>query len=189
MGILFMDAIELLLTRSSHSKLVAPAPSADKLEIILKAGVRAPDHANLSPYQFIVCQGEGLLKLSEMFQNAARTVNAPSELVEKAASLPFRAPMVIVGICRYVPHDKVPRVEQIATTACAMQNMQMAAFAQGYNGIWRTGTYAHCPIVRKSLGLNEQDEIIGYLYLGTPQTDTPIKREKPLAPYVSYWGE
>lgn len=182
-----MDALELLLTRSSNNKLCAPAPAGDVLENILNAGLRAPDHANLSPFKFIVCQDEGLNKLSSIFKDAAVAEGKTEAEIEKATKAPFRAPMIILGICQYKEHEKVPRVEQIGTTACAVQNMQMAAFAQGFNGIWRTGGFAHSESVRAALGLEQQDEIVGFLYLGTTENETVIKRQKPMESVVSYW--
>ena len=182
-----MDALELLLTRSSNNKLTAPAPEGDVLDNILNAGLRAPDHANLSPFRFVVCQEQGLNKLSAIFKDAAIANGKTDAEVEKATNAPFRAPMIIVAICQYKPHDKVPRVEQIATTACAVQNMQMAAFVQGFNGIWRTGGFAHDNRVKQALTVGEQDEIVGFLYLGTPSSETVIKRQKSQQDVITHW--
>ena len=41
-----MDALELLMTRRSASRLVEPAPAGEQLQNILRAGMRAPDHKN-----------------------------------------------------------------------------------------------------------------------------------------------
>ena len=94
--------------------------------------------------------------------------------------------MVIVAIMRFKEHEKVPRQEQIATVGCATQNMQMAAQAQGFNGIWRTGSYATNPDVRNAFGLEEQDELVGFLYLGTPDGEVPIKRDRDLTKFVRH---
>lgn len=51
--------------------------------------------------------------------------------------------------------------------------MQMAAQAQGFNGIWRTGKWTSDEKVREAFGCREQDEIVGFLYLGTPQLKSP----------------
>ncbi|NVK23315.1 MAG: NAD(P)H nitroreductase [Gammaproteobacteria bacterium] len=182
-----MDAIEMLLTRSSNNKLCAPAPQGEVLDNILNAGLRAPDHANLSPFKFIVCQNAGLDKLSNIFKQAAEKEGKTEAEMEKATKAPYRAPMVIVGICQYTEHEKVPRVEQIATTACAIQNMQMAAFAQDFNGIWRTGGFAHSQSVRDAFNLQKEDEIVGFLYLGTTETETFIKRQKSQQEHVDFW--
>lgn len=183
-----MDALELLLTRSSDNKLIEPAPSGEALNNILNAGLRAPDHANLSPFKFIVCTGDGLKKLSDIYSDVVSKQGKTEAEVTKATNAPFRAPMVIIGICKYKEHEKVPRVEQIATTACAVQNMQMAAFAQGFNGIWRTGPLAHSDLIKQALELEADDEVVGYLYLGTPENPSHIKRQKAQQDYIEFWS-
>ncbi|HAU27845.1 MAG TPA: nitroreductase, partial [Alteromonas australica] len=57
-----MDALSLLLNRSSQPRLGSPAPSGAALENIMQAALRAPDHACLTPWRFIVCQNKGLEK-------------------------------------------------------------------------------------------------------------------------------
>lgn len=182
-----MEALDLLLTRSSFSRLSAPAPQGQALQNIITAGLRAPDHAHLSPFEFIVCEGKGLDKLTEIFVNVAKKYNFGADKVSKAEKMAYRAPMIIVSIMRYKEHEKVPREEQISTTGCATQNMQMAAQAQGFNGIWRTGSFATNPDVRAAFGLEEQDELVGFLYLGTPDAEVPVKRDRPADKYVQYW--
>ena len=96
--------------------------------------------------------------------------------------------MVIVAIAKYKAHDKVPRAEQVASASCAVMAMQMAAFAQGFNGIWRTGSYAQCDTVKAGFNLSEDDEIVGFLYLGTPAIETPSKVRPEPDPFFTFWS-
>ena len=182
-----MQAIELLTNRQSQARLQAPAPSADDLELILQAAMRAPDHACLKPWRFVVCEGEGLTKLGEIYEQAAADQGLPDREIARAPQLPTRAPMVIVAICRYRQHDKVPRVEQIAATACAVHAMQMAAVALGYGGMWRTGAYARNDFVKQQFDLAPDDEIVGFLYLGTPGAPPRSQAPVDFSGYVEYW--
>ncbi|MFC3120504.1 NAD(P)H nitroreductase [Agaribacter flavus] len=182
-----MLAIDLLLTRSSQPRLEAPAPSGDALNNIIQAGLRAPDHKCLSPWRFVVCQGQGLIKLGQIFEQAAKLNNEDEKVITRAPQLPLRAPMVIVGICEYKACDGVPRVEQIASAACALSAMQMAAVAQGFQGIWRTGKYAQDQYVKNAFDCAEQDEIMGFLYLGTSCLKTMQKPAKSQNGFVQYW--
>jgi len=166
-----MQALDLLLNRRSQPRLTEPAPAANHLENILQAGFCAPDHKNLTPWRFIVCTNDGLIKLGEVFKQAAIKKGAVQATLDRAPQLPQRAPMVIIAICDYKEDEKVPRVEQLASTACAVHAMQMAAIAQGFQGIWRTGWYAQNDDVKLSFGCKEEDEILGFLYLGS----TPLK--------------
>ncbi|MCL1039711.1 NAD(P)H nitroreductase [Shewanella submarina] len=170
-----MQALELLLTRQSCPRLQAPGPNAEQLQTILDAGARAPDHGALQPWEFIIAQDEGLQKLADIFKASAVAAHADETKIEKAANLPFRAPMVITVVAKCQPHPKVPELEQQLAAGCAVMAMQQAAFAQGLGGIWRSGDYAFCRHVHTALGLAEQDQIVGFLYVGTPAVNAPIK--------------
>jgi nitroreductase len=178
-----MNALDLLLTRQSQPRLQQPAPDGDALENIKKAALRAPDHAGLTPWQFIVCEGEGLDKLGEIFLASARANGADQTAIERAPKLPHRAPMVIVAATRYTENAKVPMVEQIESAACAVHAMQMAAFAQGFGGVWRTGSYAQCDLVKSSLGINAQEELVGFLYIGSMCFEAKPKPSLPTAEF------
>lgn len=169
-----MQALDLLLNRRSQPRLNAPAPQGEALDNILQAAFTVPDHHCLSPWRFIVCTDAGLDKLGGIFKQAATKKDKGPESIARAPQLTSRAPMIIVAICQYKEHEKVPRVEQIASTACSVQSMQMAALAQGFQGIWRTGWYAQDEVVKDALGCAQDDEILGFLYLGS----TPLKPQK-----------
>ena len=182
-----MDALTLLLNRSSQPRLTAPAPSGDALENIMQAALRAPDHACLTPWRFIVCEGKGLDKLGSLYEQSAIDNDKSEKEIERAVQLPRRAPMIVVAIAKHVEHEKVPRVEQIASASCGVMAMQMAAVAQGFNGMWRTGSYAPCDTVKRGFDLNDDDEIVGFLYLGTPAFEPAAKPERDTSDYFEYW--
>ena len=172
-----MQALDLLLNRQSQPRLQAPAPTGDTLENIKQAALRVPDHAGLTPWHFIVCQEHGLVRLGEIYKQAAIAGGKSEKDIARAPQLPQRAPMVIVAIAKYTEHPKVPRVEQIAATSCAVHAMQMAAVAQGFAGVWRTGFYAQDEYVKQDLQLDKRDEIVGFLYLGSSSV-TPLPKPK-----------
>ncbi len=129
-----MEALDLLLNRRSIAKLSEPAPEGKALENIIRAGLRAPDHAGLTPWRFVIAQGDGLKKLSDILVKAAEAENSEEAVIEKVKNAPFRAPMVITVIAKVTEHEKVPALEQYLSAGCAAQAMQMAAVAQGFQG-------------------------------------------------------
>ena len=88
---------------------------------------------------------------------------------------------------RFQDHPKVPKLEQELSAGCALMAMQMAAQAQGFNGIWRSGWFIFDEHIRQGLGLGEQDQLVGFLYLGTPQLEARKLRELPLADFVRHF--
>ena len=72
-----------------------------------------------------------------MLADAAHARGEDADSVEKCRAAPLRAPLVIAVATRYQAHPKVPKLEQELSAGCALMAMQMAAQAQGFNGIWR----------------------------------------------------
>lgn len=197
-----MDAIELLLQRQSTPVLTDPAPNEADLGTLLSAGMRVPDHAGLKPWHFHVITGQGLQKLSELYveatsidlSNKAGQVEGTSvdehalnEKMAKVAKMPFRAPMIIVISTQYIEHNKVPEQEQLVAAGCCAHAMQMAAFSMGYGAMWRTGDLAYNKTVKQGLGLEEGNDIAGFLYIGTPTKEPHIKPAKAFEDKVTYW--
>ncbi|MCG7531556.1 NAD(P)H nitroreductase [Psychrobium sp. MM17-31] len=181
-------AIDFLEGRYSCGKLTSPAPSAQEIEHMLTVAMRAPDHGGLKPAHFVVIQGGGLDRLSELFVEAMTNAGADEAKLAKAEKMPYRAPLIIAVIARYKEHPKVPRIEQIQTAGCATLSLQQMAMAYGYNGIWRTGDIVNSPIVRQAFDLAEQDELVGFLYLGTEEGNGLCRKPPVIEKNVSYWS-
>jgi nitroreductase len=163
-----MDALDNILNRVSARSLISPHPSKDEMDIVYKAALRAPDHAWLRPSSFIEVTGKGLDKLSKIFFEFANTIpDIKNETKEKYKNAPYRAPMIIILVNTYKKHPKVPKIEQKLSTAAGAQNILLSLNALGYSVIWRTGKLAFNPFVSTKLGLNMDQEILGYLYVGT----------------------
>lgn len=182
-----MDVLEFLANRHSSGKLTSPGPSEAEVAQLLAIGCRAPDHGGLQPWHFVVMTGEGRARLGDIFAAAAIANNGQQPQVDKARKMPLRAPMVIAVIAKYHEHPKVPRGEQIASAGCALFSIQQGALAMGYGGIWRTGDYARDERVRQHFGLAAQDEIVGYLYLGTDQCTSHSHKKVDVDSKVSFW--
>ena len=98
-----MNALELLLERQSDSKLTTPGPTTEQLDIIKQAALRAPDHAALKPWQFILVEGDAREKLGEIYYQAALNNNADDTVLARAKELPLRAPLIIICIAITTP--------------------------------------------------------------------------------------
>src|SRR5499433_209331 len=68
------DALELLRTRRSLKpvELVAPGPTAAEIETLLTVASRVPDHGKLTPWRFIVFEGQARLRAGRAIEAAFR---------------------------------------------------------------------------------------------------------------------
>lgn len=184
-----MDAIKALTQRVSVGRLVAPAPDGDQMSTIRQAALRAADHANLRPWQFLEVSGDRLSQLGELFCQAAvaEDPTLSDAQRERYQMMPMRAPLVVIAIAKIAEHPKVPRDEQLLSAGCAVQNMLNAAFALGLGAYWRTGDLAFSRFLHGALGLCDADQIVGFLYLGTPESGFRVAPELRVEDYFKVW--
>jgi len=163
-----MDALTAILTRTSSPRVTDEVPGETEIENILKAALRAPDHALLRPWRFLIIRGDARASLADAFVKAqlGDEPDLTEGAITKVRSKPLRAPLIIVVVARITEHPSVPEVEQIVSAGAAAQNMLIAAHAQSIGAMWRTGAMAYHPVVHRELGLGPNERIVGYLYLG-----------------------
>ena len=185
------DALKNITQRNSHRKLVMPAPSDEEMQYVYQAALRAPDHAWIRPSSFIEIQGKGLKRLSEAFISyAEENIDGLSkDQLKKYEEIPFRAPMIIVLINTPKEHPMVPEIEQIMSTATAGQNILLALNSMGYGAIWRTGTFAFNDKIGKYLDLEKGQQVVGYLYVGTPEGKPKRIPEMNVKDFVTKWKD
>ncbi|MBV1911028.1 MAG: nitroreductase [Kangiellaceae bacterium] len=183
-----MTHFDILLSRKSHNKLCEPAPSLEELNELFKVALRAPDHAQLKPWRYLVYQGRSLIELGEKF--AAASLFKDSELsadkIEKISKKPQRAPVVVISIIKIKDHRKVPEIEQILSAGAGVQNLIMAAHFKGYGAIWRTGELAFNRVLMEQLGLAKNERISGFIYLGTEEGSKAKIRHPEISEFVHF---
>jgi nitroreductase len=184
-----MDALDLLLNRVSVPRLIEPAPDAAQREILFSAALRAPDHGQLRPFRFLTIEGEARERMGSLLAEALQHGGAEVEqkALDKARNGPLRAPLVVVVIARLQDHHKVPKSEQFITAGCAAHGVLLAAYALGIGAVWRTGELSFSPVVAKGLGLAEDEQVIAFLYLGTPQNPPRVAGKVEVVDFVSEW--
>jgi len=181
-----LSAQELLLHRVSNPTLTAPAPNDEVIATIFASAMAVPDHGALAPWHFTLIKGEqSMTKLSQIFVDAAKADRADETKLAKAAKMPFRAPLIVVISTQYKDHPKVPKQEQLIAAGCAAHAMQMATYALGYGAMWRTGDMAYSTRVKSGLGIENTEDIVGFLYIGTVDKVLPMKQRKPAKDHIT----
>jgi nitroreductase len=176
------DAIELLTTRRSFKpvELAGHAPSASEIDTLLTVASRVPDHGKLTPWRFIVFEGEARRAAGAAIATAFRVKypNAKTEQVEAERERLTRAPLVVAVISRAAPHVKIPEWEQVLSAGAAAMNLVLAAHALGYGAAWTTEWYAYDRGVLDALGLAPHERIAGFIHIGRPP-GRPEDRPRP----------
>lgn len=168
--------LEGLQRKVSHPRLEAPAPNSSEMEACYQAAFRSPDHAYLRPWRFIECREHAREQLGELLLKALQSEKVLTEAAaQKLKNSPLRAPLVLVCYADMAEHEKVPEIEQLLAVGCAVNNLSLALYAQGYGSVWRTGEPAHSKAVHSALKFKDHQKIVGYLYVGTPASN-----DKPL---------
>lgn len=181
--------LDHLLARRSVGLLQGPAPQGADLELILQAGLRAPDHGRLRPWRFVTIRGEARIAFGECLAAAAakRDPEAAVALGERARAWVRRTPLLI-AVGAIVKEGKIPESEQMLSAGAAAMNMLNAAHLLGYGAMWVTGPNAYDPNVNALLGFEAPSRLVGFLTIGTPApTPTPALPRPELSAHVADW--
>jgi nitroreductase len=180
-----MDVFEAIHNRRSLGKVKSDSVDKALIEKLLEAAIWAPNHYYTEPWRFFVLTGEGRRPLGRVLAEiAAEKMDDPytqanQEKLQKAEQKPFRAPVVIVAAVVPSGDPKVIPLEEIGAVNCAIQNMLLAAHSLGLGAMWRTGEPAYHSKMKKLFGLRAQDEVLGFIYAGYPDTTGPSVRRTP----------
>ncbi len=175
------DTLTLLETRRSASAkaMTGPGPSEAQLDQLLNIAVRAPDHGKLTPWRFIVFEGDARERAGKIVAERYHELHPGhgEETLELQRNMFSRAPCVVGVVSTAVAdHPKIPEWEQLMSVGAVCQNILIAATAMQLGAQWISGWFAYDRRVLTAIGLGEDERIAGFIYLGTPaqlQEDRP----------------
>jgi nitroreductase len=172
------ETLAFLARRRSASALTlgAPAPSRTELDALLGLAVRVPDHGKLSPWRFLILEGEAKAAFIEGLEAiAARRADG----VKAAAKLgKIRQPPLTVAVISSPREGEIPEWEQRLSAGAVCLMLIIAAQATGYGANWITDWYAYDEEAGTLLGLAAGERVAGFVHLGTP-SEAPLERVRP----------
>ena len=182
------QVLAFLARRRSTSAvtLTEPAPSPAELDDLLRLAARVPDHGKLSPWRFIVMQGEAKSAFAARLEAVAAKRGDPA-LVGKLAKL--KIPPLAVFVVSSPREAAIPEWEQVLSAGAVCTTLLDAALASGYGANWITDWYSYDPDATAILGLSGREKVAGCLLIGTPR-EPPLERERPdVSALVTRWTE
>lgn len=185
------DALFLLRTRRSVKpiELTEPAPAGSDIDTLLTIASRVPDHGKLTPWRFIVFEGDARNAIGERIADAFKSdrPDATADQIEFERKRLARAPLVIAVVSRAAPHVKIPEWEQVMSAGAATMNLVTAAHALGYAANWITEWYAYDPRILKAMGLADNERVAGFVHIGTATKPPEDRPRPPLSEIVTHY--
>jgi len=147
------------------------------IEQILENANWAPTHGFTEPWRFWVFAGQSLQQLatfhSELYKRVTPETEFKDNTYQKLYERPLKASHVIAIGMRRGEKPKIPALEEVEATACAVQNMWLTAAAYGVGGYWNSGGMTYHAEMKIYFELGAEDQFLGFLYLGYPGEDWP----------------
>ena len=160
------DAIH---SRRMNNEFTDAVPSRESIQRMLDAAVWAPNHRLTNPWRFFVLE-KGGQKRAEVAQLAYDNLFARSGNHEHADGSRQRvldAPALIYVYSILADTEEMTQ-ENYAAACCAVQNLLLAAVAEGLAGDWSTGNTTRHPALAETLGGEADWTMVGALFIGQP---------------------
>ena len=178
------STIDTLLSRRSVKLVGQPGPSDSQIESALACVVRAPDHAKLGVWRFVLIAQPDVMAVGEQAIAIMQATGNPMTPEKQASTRAWLADVpLLVGLAYQIHHDhpKVPVIEQTLAMGAGVMNFQNAMHAIGFATYWSTGLASFSDEMPEYLGLDTLDhQFVGFLAVGTPKnTVVPTERRDP----------
>jgi nitroreductase len=128
----------------------------------------APTHGYTEPWRFVVYENPAVFcsAHAEMYKSSVSTADFNQGVHNNLTHQGDKASHVIIAIMKRGNLPKIPVFEEMAATACAVQNILIGATALNMASYWGTGGMALKPEMKVFLNLSEDDQVVGILYFG-----------------------
>lgn len=173
------SAIAPLLERRSVSpkRLRKPGPSAEQIDLILQAALRAPDHGGLHPWRVVEFREGQRAALADRFEEEKRRRDplASSTDLRRAREHATRPPVLLAFVVVPRARSKVPAREQWLAAGAALGNLLNAAHQLGFGAIMLSGERCFDPVLGAELGIKPDEFLAGFVSLGSVAEAPPAR--------------
>ena len=169
--------------RSVLAKRMKNHPIKDEhIELIVKAGIRVPDHGALNPWKIKIIKGEKLkITDEEVILSEFKKTNphASDDMLEIESKRLQRASVVLAVLSTPVDHPKISKWEMVLSSGAVCMNLLSCAQSLGYAAQWLTEWYSYNNKMLEYLGGRlDKDRISGFIYIGH-KAEEPAERRRP----------
>lgn len=171
--------------------------SSDQIYDILTTAAFAPFHSSVEPWAVTLFQGveahqdftKALMASYDRLQVWDRYDQTNLEEIKQKTVAYFEAIPVSLIISAQVYNDQKKDLESVAATSAFIQNIQLAAWAEGIGCTWRTTRNIFDEYFKQALGVPADRAIIGTLHLTVAAEEPRVKQRQPLTNWVHEWKQ
>jgi len=139
----------------------------------------APNHGNTRPWQFVVYADAAKFcaQHAELYQQSAAPDTFNPTTFTNITNMGEKVSHIVIASMKRGDLPKIPAFEEVMAASAAVQNLLIGATALNIASFWSTGGMTLRPEFKTFLGLGDDDNVLGILYLGYSDEHPEGKRK------------
>ncbi len=181
-----MDVLTAIRTRRSHKLFTGQPVDRALLQELLELATWAPNHHYSEPWRFSVVGSAQLAAMADAVDQQLGPQPAGRSQAAKIRAILAGAAAAIAVRQVLNPADAVREREDYAACCCAMQNIQLGAWAHGLGSYWTTSPAMIGEKLHAFWQVQPGEQLVGAIILGEPAIQMPAIRHKPLSELATW---
>lgn len=140
------------------------------IQQLLELANWAPTHAHTEPWRFIVFAKNAAQQFCKehaaLYKENVAAEKFETAKYEKILHNGDHCSHIIAVYMKRGSNPKITVTEEICATAAAVQNILLGASTLNIAALWSTGGLTYHPAMKKYFKLQDEDHMIGLIYLG-----------------------
>ena len=187
-----VSVYDAIFRRRNVKEFTGEPVSDETLEKLFSTAVWAPNHRLTEPTRFFAIRKDSPMR-QKIAQVAWQTTydnvvnpnpNQKRRSADASRDRVLNAPAMVYVYSLDGDDDEVTR-ENYATSCCAVQNIALAAVAEGLYLDWSTGGLTKLPDLAQTLGADEGWTMVGVVFIGKSEA-VPNTQRMPHSEVVSW---
>jgi len=162
------------------------------IQEMLEAANWAPTHGMTEPWRFVVYGGNKVAEFGQLHAELYKKYTPEDQFLQKKYDTILnrgqKTSHIIVVMLKRGDRKNIPFHEELIAVGCAVQNMLLVSASHNVATYWGTGGMCYHPAMKEAFGLEEEDAMVGFVFVGkTTNDDLPVgKRNTPITDKVKW---
>lgn len=149
----------------------------EQIEKMLESANWAPNHGQTEPWRFKVYLGDAVAPFlhtcAEFYKESSTPETFAQPKYDRFLERGNKTSALILVWMKRQESGKIPEVEEVMATACAVQNLMLIATAYGIGSFWSSPKFMYAQHFADCFHLGAEDQCLGIIYLGYPEGEWP----------------